>query len=420
MSRHKHIGFVLAIGVVLGLVAVGGAAEATPAPPATAPPATAPPATATKTTPTKPTVVGADRWAALHRVAPVALTPRQVVAQSASRAPRVDHLAPTLYAAAGVSGASEAVDGRTPIRSDGLVEVTVSGAQAGPALRAVGGRTLASYAATVTALVRPAKLRALAGSPGVQLVAPISRAYTENGPAQSVNTSLASVWQTNGRTGAGAVVAIVDGGFAGLAGEVGAGHLPMANRTVNGNHCADVDDDDHGTAVAEIVHQMAPDATLLLYCIDDTVGLAQAAVELKAAGAQIVSCSLGFVTDARGDGTGLATTSHTSAAVTVAGVRKQGVLWVNSAGNSAADHWSGALTDRNDDGWVDLNTVSDEFDQIVVPAGSSTEVALSWDQWPASTLGVNLRLDISDATTGNSVAYGVGSALSGLSTAPVR
>ena len=64
------------------------------------------------------------------------------------------------------------------------------------------------------------------------------------------------------------------------------------------NHCVDDTSTDHGTAVAEIVHQMAPNATLYLYCVDDDVGFAAAASQIVNAGdIKIVNSSLGFTAE---------------------------------------------------------------------------------------------------------------------------
>jgi hypothetical protein len=405
------------------------------------------PATAATVAAAAPSATSAVNWAKLHTVRPADLSAQQALAEGVSRAQPVPHLAPQLYTVAGVVGASASSDGSTPVLADGSVEVTVSGTAAATAIRAGGGTILASAAGKVTAAVRPSALLALAAAPGVDNVAPISQAFADTSPvsagtvavgdkavgdtsagdsavadsatAESVHSSMADVWQAAGQSGAGAVVAVVDEGFQNLAAEVAAGNLP-ASTVVNGNHCADVNRDEHGTAVAEIVHQMAPSATLLLYCVDDTIGLADAGSELIGAGAKVVSCSLGFAPDARGDGTGVSTADYTSADVTVARVRKAGILWVNAAGNSAQDHWAGTFTDRNHDGWSDLNTASDDFDQVLLSPGDSTEIVLSWDQWPSSTLAANVRVDEFNADSGASLGDAIGSRDSDLPNSPVR
>ena len=386
----------LAAGVLSPLLGVGQAIAA-------------PVSTAEAATSTSPLVVSASQWKDLHTRTPQAVSSGTAIAQSVSHAQAVQHLSSTLFTIAGVPAASTAVDGSTPKLADGSVEVTVTGTGAVTALRASGARIVAQADGAATAVVRPERLIALAGSHGVDLVAPIRRAYTESTP-ESVHTSLADTWQGS-TTGTGVTIGIVDAGFGGT--------LP-SNATLVSNHCADYTAEVHGTAVADIVSAMAPGATIKLYCVDDTVGLAQAGAELKTSGVSIVSCSLGFINDARGDGTGTSTAAYRSADTTVAALRKAGILWINSAGNSAQDHWSGTFSDTNSNGWVDLRTAADDFDQIVLPAGASADLVLTWNQWPSSTLTPNIRVDAQNLDTQASVGYAVGIRPSDLPGSPVR
>ena len=113
--------------------------------------------------------------------------------------------------------------------------------------------------------------------------------------------------------------------------------LPGSVTTVN--HCQDglTADTVHGTAVAEIVHQMAPAAQLTFICIDGEVGLAPAEQYAVTNGIQIVNHSVSWFDTSRGDGTGDAGTPD----AIVADARANGVLWVNAAGNYGLNHWAG-------------------------------------------------------------------------------
>jgi hypothetical protein len=285
-------------------------------------------------------------------------------------------------------------------------EVTVSGAstsKVAAAVRAARGHVVAAVPGQVTAVVPKASVAALAAAPAVADVTRPVRAFPQSGPvsegvvaSNAGPASTAGTWQAAGQTGSGVDVGIVDAGFAGLATAVAAGDLP-AGLTVAGNHCANVNGTAHGTAVTEIVHQMAPAATVHLYCVDTNIGFAQSETELQGAGVTIVNSSLGFPGDARGDGTG----ASTSTAATVQKARKAGILWIQSAGNSAADHWSGTLADADRDGAVDLDGTSDDrnFDAVTVPgtaaagsAGGSAGLLLQWDQWPTSTASFELAV----------------------------
>src|SRR5262249_30841560 len=104
----------------------------------------------------------------------------------------------------------------------------------------------------------------------------------------------------------------------------------------------------HGEGVAEIVHEMAPGASLYLATVRTASDL-QAAVDWFAAnGVKVISRSLGADFDGPGDGTGPID------AVVDDAVAK-GMTWFNSAGNTGADgYWRGQWRDTDGDGWLDF------------------------------------------------------------------
>ena len=282
------------------------------------------------------------------------------------------------------------LDGRlqtAPAMADGRVEVTMRG-DTSSLMKALGrsrGRIVAAASDAVTAVVPKSALVDLAGSPGVRSVARPVRAFTDAAVSQGIAASDASVWQADGFAGQGVTIGIVDAGFAGLSAEASARRLP-AGQSIAGNHCANANGTPHGTAVAEIAHQMAPLAALRLYCVDDNIGFKTAEQELQAAGVKIVNSSLGFPGDSRGDGTG----DLYSTATTVKTARQAGILWIQSAGNNGEDHWGGTFADTNHDGLADLNPsvgggVDPQRDSVPVLAGGTALFMLQWDHWPAST-----------------------------------
>ncbi|MCW2522016.1 MAG: hypothetical protein JWO63_351, partial [Frankiales bacterium] len=78
-----------------------------------------------------------------------------------------------------------------------------------------------------------------------------------------------------------------------------------------------------------------------------------------------------------------------------------GILWIQSAGNSAQDHWWGTLADVNSTGDVDLlaGTPNGEpggiqqADLIEVAPGDSADIALTWDQWHTTPASLTLNVD---------------------------
>jgi len=284
----------------------------------------------------------------------------------------------------------------TPASSSGTIEVTLHGKA--PALAAavnqVGGRSIAAAGDARTAIVPRSALATLAQAPGVTAVRKPVRAYPD-ASSEGVAASNASAWQSAGQNGAGVKVGVVDAGFANLSAEITAGNLP-AGTTVTDDCGGNAGSTEHGTAVAEIIHQMAPAAQLFLYCIADAVGFQQAEGQIQGVGdIKIVSSSLSFPGDSRGDGTGAAD----SAATTVKTARDAGILWIQSAGNNGLDHWSGTLRDANRDGLVDINgttcnnTTCDEADDFAVGSGGSASAVLKWDNWPTVTSAVPLTLE---------------------------
>jgi uncharacterized repeat protein (TIGR01451 family) len=104
----------------------------------------------------------------------------------------------------------------------------------------------------------------------------------------------------------------------------------------------------HGTAVAEVVHEMAPGAQLYLATVYTVTDLQAAVNYFATQGVDIISRSLTAEYDGPGDGTGPIADVMDNA---VAG----GMVWFNSAGNNAASapylgsYWRGAWSDPDND-----------------------------------------------------------------------
>ena len=197
----------------------------------------------------------------------------------------------------------------------------------------------------------------------------------------------AATYQLAGNTGAGVKIAIIDLGFDGLSAAQASGDLPSALTT--GDFCGgDFNYTDHGTAVAEIVHEMAPDAQLYLLCIGTEVDLAQAEAYAEANGIDIINHSVGWYNTSRGDGTGEAGTPDAIAAAATAA----GILWVNAAGNNADSHWSGNFAGNVNDSHVFNPGNGDWGNDIWLDYGEGTCASLKWDDWPATNQDFDLFL----------------------------
>jgi subtilisin family serine protease len=278
-----------------------------------------------------------------------------------------------------------------PLRThSGLVRMVVETSRPGvlrAGVRAAGGHVERSWNALVQVTVPAAAVSSLAELDGVGVVRPPLPLVEHAINGEEVGASLASSWHQSGLTGRGVKVAVIDGGFAGLARHQASGDLPA--NVVTRDFCAgDLRAaTDHGTAVAQIVHEMAPDAQLYLLCIATDVDLAAAEAFAESQGVQVINLSAGFYNAGRGDGDG-------PVGAIAADARAAGILWVNSAGNDAQTHWSGTFTDINGDrihefGPGDIgNTFLWEDDSVVCGA-------LKWDEWPAGASDFDLFLIVS-------------------------
>jgi subtilisin family serine protease len=165
------------------------------------------------------------------------------------------------------------------------------------------------------------------------------------------------------------------------------GDLPSGAVRVNFCGSGGFEATSHGTAVAEIVAEVAPAADLYLVCVRNAAGLGLAVRYAREKGIHIVNHSASWFNTGRGDGTGAAGTPEGI----VAAARAAGILWVNAAGNRAQQHWSGSFVDSNANGWSEY-AAGDEGNTVVVPAGSFFCAALKWDDWPSSAEDYDLYL----------------------------
>ncbi len=201
----------------------------------------------------------------------------------------------------------------------------------------------------------------------------------------------ASEWHAHRIRGQGVGVAVIDLGFSGLSAAIAAGRIAhvVFQKDYTGLGM-EGGDEDHGTAVTEILHAMAPEAELLLYRIADEVDLENAVEDALKRGVRVINHSIGWVNTDFGDGTGLI-------AQIAQGAVQRGVVWVNAAGNAAQRHWSGLWQDPDSDGWLN---VAGERERLTLEAeaGDTVEVFLTWDEWPRARTDYDLYLfyDLND------------------------
>jgi hypothetical protein len=174
-----------------------------------------------------------------------------------------------------------------------------------------------------------------------------------------------------GAAGAGVTLAVLDGAIARAQDLVGSELPENAAATDFVLDRLDSFEGVHGTACAEIVHDMAPGADILLAGFEDDVTWAQAVDQLVGAGVRIVSHSIGFDNLYPPDGNNYYTQKVDQAAAA-------GVLFVTAAGNEGEKYYSGAWRDSNGNGFMEFGGGSTELLPIGASAGGS-QVVLRWD-----------------------------------------
>lgn len=244
-------------------------------------------------------------------------------------------------------------------------------------VEALGGHVEAVYDNLVQAFVPVKSVNALAELSSVSWVRTPFVPIREQGNTVSEGVRMigASLWHEAGIKGQGVKVAIIDGGFKGYQRLLGS-ELPPAERVIVRSFTRDEDieaDERHGTAVAEIVYDLAPEATFYLVNFDTDVDFRNAVDFLISEGVQIINTSLGFFTGCPWEGTGIIEPA-------VKRARDAGIFWATSIGNSATEHWQGIFDDPDKDGFHNF-LGDDEGLTIDVDTDEVGEVTaiLSWE-----------------------------------------
>lgn len=280
-----------------------------------------------------------------------------------------------------VAGASV----RVIVEASDVAKARASAALAGATVEGTAGNL-------VQVLVAPGRLASLINGAGVAYIRP-PMIHTEDAVTdEAVASTNASTWQGAGVGGAGVKVAVIDDGFIGYTSAQATGDLPASLTTVDDCGGQFNSASAHGTAVAEIVYKMAPQAQLYLICISTEVDLANAEAYAKSNGIQIINHSISWYNTSRGDGLGAPGTPD----ATVADAQWNGILWVNSAGNDAQDHWTGGFVD-NGHGLQEFAPWTDG-DGFAIGTDETQCVALKWDSWPVTAQDFDLYVVNSNGT----------------------
>jgi hypothetical protein len=203
---------------------------------------------------------------------------------------------------------------------------------------------------------------------------------------QGVAITGAADMQAVGNNAAGIKVGVIDLGFGSLSTAQASGDLPPtgSNLTITDYTGTGTGGTSHGTNVAEIVHDMAPGASLYLAKIANEVQLGQALDDMAAAGVKVINHSVAWYAAAFYDGTGPICDIANSADT-------KGAQWVNAMGNSRLQHYLGTFTDSNADLRHEFATGQD-YNTINLTSGSAVSLILNWNAYPTTTIDYDLYL----------------------------
>lgn len=243
----------------------------------------------------------------------------------------------------------------------------------------------------VQTLVPVALLDEVAETPGVRRVRRPHRARPKGEITEGIEVFFAQDWHAMGLTGRGVRVAVLDVGFTYYQDLLGS-ELPAS---VDTYFFGDWDGTEHGTAVAEIIHDIAPDAELALYSFETEVEFYEACQAVLDNGEYLVNASIGFDNVWHADGT-----SGFADAVDV--LTDSGVTWMAAAGNEDDNYWVGTLTDDDADGFLEMD--GEELLPVYVGDGYSG-ASVRWDE-PFGAAAVDIDIVVLDETAGYELAVG--------------
>ena len=249
-----------------------------------------------------------------------------------------------------------------------------------------------------------------------------TRSVTQQGaPAVSQGVAVhgAPAWIQDGFTGSTIKVGIIDKDFQGFSNLMGTDlpqNTPIITRVharcytdigIHTNIIADCEDPctvdcldyvGHGTAVAEIIADVAPSASLYIANpnrFDDEDDLKATVEWMVGQGVKVINHSIGHNINAPGDGSSGLTVDQNHILDVIDYAVTNGILWVNSGGNNALKTWYGLYRDGPTPQTHDFDTFPgvDEGNTVFLQAGTKVYAQLRWeDSWNGADCDLDLYL----------------------------
>ena len=212
----------------------------------------------------------------------------------------------------------------------------------------------------------------------------------------------AATWNALDYRGDGIKVGIIDVGFIDYGSLMGS-DLPdtviarcVTSSVSHTNNLTDCEvDSKHGTAVAEAVFDIAPEAEFYIANVIYGPDVREATDWMILNGVNVINFSAGeFISQAKGDGT---SPFYDSALNAVDDAVNAGIIWVNAAGNSAESIWYGTdYKDTDADGWIEINHdnyLSSPVEDNCINLSNDTGILVSM-RWDGDWTGPSKDLDV--------------------------
>lgn len=244
----------------------------------------------------------------------------------------------------------------------------------------------------VTARVTSGELAALSGMPAVRQVREVDRPVVASG---TTTTAGDTVLRTNllrtqsGLTGSGVRVGVISDGVESLAQARATGDVPSTVHVLSNEQGGD-----EGTAMLEIVYDIAPGAELYFHDHGDSMlEFNQAIDRLFAAGCTVIVDDVAWPREPFFEDGLIAT--HLAELLA-----SDNIVYVTAAGNYARQHYQGLYRDGGE-GFHDFSNTGSETPYLYadLPAGSSIQIVLQWDEAFGSAAD-DFDLFLVDARTG--------------------
>jgi subtilisin family serine protease len=243
--------------------------------------------------------------------------------------------------------------------------------------------------------LRARDLRRLAALGVVRSIVPVRPGHLRSGTVTSEGdaAALGPQARATGFTGAGVTVGVISNGIDHIATSISTGNAPAGTAVPIGTGCA-AGSGDEGTAIVEIVHDLAPDAALRFSAgLDDQLSFVDSVECLAAAGARVIVDDVGFYDEPFFEDGLVAQAVRTAV--------RGGVSYVSAAGNDALDHYGATFAGTTDpvsgalyhDFGSGTAGPSDTFERLDLARGQALECVLQWnDPWGASANDYDLEL----------------------------